>query len=313
VRRRGLAAAAVLLLGLLVACSGDDGEDGAPDIDPDSTSTTALIDYSSVALGAVKGTTTTSTIALTGTSAIIGTVTGPGGAAPGATVRIERVASGSSTVIDVASGSDGRYEQRNLPGGRYRVRAFLPPALALVDPEVQFLQAGAEQTIDLAMSDQRGIRARAAVAPSTPYVDDDVNLAVAVGSMRVDADGVVRAVPVSGVRVELVGLGAWTLRRPSFDTGPGFPNRITTTTVFRSASSVAFTDGLGEAQFELVCQQPGSPGLAVNVAVMVTPAAEPGLPPPVPVQQVQTIPLDVPDCVDPFAVADTVPTTLLDE
>src|SRR5690606_1666852 len=103
-----------------------------------------------------------------------------------------------------------------------------PPALALVDPEVQFLQAGAEQTVDLAMTDQRGIRARAAVAPSTPYVDGDVNLAVVVGSMRVDPDGVVRAVPVSGVRVELVGLGTWTLRQRSFDLG--FPNRNTTTT-----------------------------------------------------------------------------------
>lgn len=310
--KRLAVAALALLLGVLVACSGDDGDDEGRDVDPDSTSSTALIDYSGVALEAVKGT-TTSTVVETGTSAIIGTVSGPGGPVPGATVRIERLTGGSSTALDVISGPDGRYEQRNLAGGRYRVRAFLAPSLALVDPEVQFVQAGAEQTIDVAMTDQRGIRARAAVAPSTPYVDGDVNLAVAVGSLRVDADGVVRAVPVSGVRVELVGLGAWTLRRPSFDTGPGFPNRITTTTAFRSSSSVAFTDGLGEAQFELVCQQAGSPGLAVNVAVLVTPAAEPGLPPPTPVQQVQTIPLDVPDCIDPYAVPDTVPTTLLDE
>lgn len=309
--RRALAASLLVGSILLGACSGDD-DGGGPDAQRESTSTTALIDYSTVALGAVKGT-TTSTVVETGTSAIVGTVSGPGGIVAGATVRIERL-TGSSPAVDVVSGADGRYEARNLPGGRYRVRAFLPPALAVTDPEPQFVNAGAEQTIDLQMKDQRGIRARAAVAPRVPFLGGDVNLAVVIGSMRVDADGVVRAVPAVGVRVELDGLGAWVLRGRSFDDDFNFPNRnSTTTTFFSGGSSVAFTDGSGQVRFELECRQAGSPGLSVNVAVTVVPATVPGEPPAAPVQQVQSIPLVVPDCVDPTAVADTVPVTTTTE
>jgi hypothetical protein len=299
--RRTLTAIVVAGLVVLAACSGDD-EGGGPRRPTEDTSTTAVIDYSGVALGAVKGTPTTTTIPLSGTAAILGTVTGPSGPVGGATVRIERLVGSAPSVIDVVSGLDGHYEQRNLPGGRYRVRAFLPPALAQVEPQLQFVAAGAEQSLDLAMTDQRAIRARAAVAPTTPYVGGDLNLAVVIGTQRVDADGVVRAEPVIGVRVELDGLGAWTLRS-SESSGFQVPGRFPTTTSFSSVSSVGYTDSLGQVRFALTCRQAGPPGLSVDVAVTVTPAVAPGQPPAAPVQQVQSIALAVPDCVDPYAVA----------
>lgn len=305
--RRPLAALLLAALVAVAACSGDDGDAGRPSAQFDENSTTTVVDYSGVQLGAVKGTTTT-TIPLTGSAAILGTVSGPSGPVGGATVRIERLAGSSPTSVDVVSGVDGHYEQRNLPGGRYRVRAFLPPALAQVEPKLQFVAAGAEQALDLAMTDQRSIRARAAVAPATPYLGFDVNLAVVIGTQRVDADGVVRTVPAVGVRVELDGLGAWTLRSSS---GGGFqvPGRVTTTTTFASSSSVDYTDGVGQVRFALTCRAPGDPGLSVNVAVTVTPAAGPGEAPPAPTQQVQSVPLEVPGCVDPYAVPDTTSTS----
>jgi hypothetical protein len=304
--RRPLAALVLAALVVVSACSGDDDDAGRPSRRSEDTSTTAVVDYSGVVLGAVKGTTTT-TIPLTGTSALVGTVSGPSGPVGGATVRIERLAGSSPTAIDVVSGLDGHYEQRNLPGGRYRVRAFFPPALAQVEPKLQFVTAGAEQPLDLVMTDQRSIRARAAVAPTTPYLGYDVNLAVVIGTQRVDADGVVRTVPAVGVRVELDGLGAWSLRSSSG--GFPLPGRVTTTTTFASSSPVDYTDGQGQVRFALTCRAPGNPGLSVNVAVTVTPAAVPGEPPPVPTQQVQSVPLDLPDCVDPYAVPDTTSTS----
>lgn len=299
-RRRTLALILAAVVGIVAAsCTGDDAPDATPSAPSDGTVTTALIDYSGVALGSVRGTTTTTALAAVGTSAIVGTVTGPAGPVPGATVRIERLV-GSAAPVDVLTDAVGHYELRNLPGGRYRVRAFLAPAFALVEPAFFFVSAGAEQVADLAVTDQRGIRARAAVAPATPVLDEDVNLAVLVVSRRVDADGVVRGVPVSNVRVELDGLGAWRLRER---TQPGFPTPgrfgTTTTTTFATASSASFTDSGGRAAFELHCSQSGAPGLSLRISVMVTPATVPGEVPGAPVPQIQTIPLDLPDCVDP--------------
>jgi len=198
----------------------------------------------------------------------------------------------------------GRYELRGIPGGRYRVRAFLAPALALVTPDVRFLPDGQEHTFDLAMTDQRGVVARAAVAPDPPYLDGDVNLAIVVATRSVDPDGVVRSVPVSGVRVELDGLGAWSLRTPDSPRGPLQPRATTTTTSFSPLSTIAFTDANGQVRYELTCEQAGPPGLSLLVSVTVTPPAVEGEPPPVPEQRLESIPLTVPDCVDPTLVTE---------
>jgi hypothetical protein len=184
-----------------------------------------------------------------------------------------------------------------VPGGRYRVRAFLPPALAMPSAEVRFLRDGQEHDFDLVVEDQRRVVARGAVAPDPPYVDDDVNLAVVVATRSVDLDGVIRNVPVVGVRVELSGLGAWTLRPSSAP--PSQQPRPTTTAPPRTPSSVAFTDGFGQATFELRCQVSGNPGLSLLVSVLVTPPAAEGQPPPPPQQQLERIPLELPSCIDP--------------
>jgi hypothetical protein len=212
---------------------------------------------------------------------------------PGATVRVERLVGGQTVRTDAVTGADGRFEIRNVPGGRYRVRAFAAPALAVAAPEVRFLQDGQEHTFDLVLTDQRGVVARAAVAPDPPYLGEDVNLAVVVATRSVDPDGVVRSTPVPGVRVELDGLGAWVLRSGDTSRGP-----------FQSAT--AFTDATGQVRYELTCLQPGAPGLSLLVSVTVTPPAVEGQPPPLPQQQLQRLDLDVPDCIDPSATT-TVP------
>jgi hypothetical protein len=295
----------VALVGLAVAACSDDTKDAAPSPRRSDLTTTSMIDYSAVPIGSVKGVTTTTVVA-TGSASILGTVSGPGGPIGGATVRIERLVRGTPIRTDVLSGPDGHYELRNIPGGRYRVRGFLAPALAQVDPQVQFLSDRAEHTIDVALADQRGVVARADAAPDVPFLDEAVNIAVVVASRVVDADGVVRSNPVVGVRVELDGLGRWTLRssstRPPFQT----PGRGTTTTTFAPpVSAVAYTDGAGQVRFELTCVSPGAPGLSLLVPVTVTPSTVPGEAPPLPVQQVQSIALSLPECVDPATLTPT--------
>ncbi len=293
------ARALVVALAVVAAACSDDHDAGSGQR-PSEDLSEPVVDYSGVALEGVPGSTSTS-ILTSGRTTIRGSVSGPAGLVPGATVRIERLVGGQEQRTEVLSGPDGRFEVGGLPGGRYRVRAFLAPALALVTPDVRFLRAGEEHTFDLAMTDQRGVVARAAVAPDPPYLGENVNLAVVIASRSVDADGVVRSTPVGGIRVELDGLGAWTLRARDVPRGPLEPRVTSTTEPSLASSRVAFTDGSGQVLFQLTCQQPGAPGLSVLVAVTFTPPAVEGQPLPAPEQRLERLELTVPECVDPTA------------
>jgi hypothetical protein len=301
-RRRATALAVALVVAVVAAaCSDDDDGDAAPTPRPTDGPPISAVDYSGVALARVPGETTTTGPPATGSASIVGTVSGPGGLLPGATVRVDRIVEGDDIRTDVAVGPDGRFELRGVPGGRYRVRAFLPPAMSMLSPEIRFLRDGEEHAFDLRLEDQRRVVARASVAPDPPYVDEDLNLAVVVAMRSVDVDGVVRSVPVQGLQVELAGLGAWTLRTQAPARSPLQPRASTTTTTFfRPPSPVTFTDGFGEARWELRCDVPGDPGLSILVSVSVTPPAIEGQPPPAPEQRLEQVDLDVPACVDPF-------------
>ena len=292
---RAAAGAAALVLAA-AACSGDDGPEGRagrPRVERPP-----VVDYSGAALAKVPGTTTTLGLPETGSARILGSVAGPGGLIPGATVRIEHLVGGGAVVHDVLTGPDGKYVLDGIPGGRYRVRAFLAPALGMVHPETRFLQDGKEATFDLVVEDLRKVVATAATSPSVPYVDEAVNLSAVVATQQVDADGIVRSTPVPGLRVELTGLGAWVLRSSSLRT-PLDPRGTTTTTSPQSA--VRFTDAFGAATWELRCESPGPSGLGLLVSVTVTPPPVEGQPPALPEQRTERLELELPDCIDPTA------------
>lgn len=297
----------VTVLVIAAGCSDDDSEVSPS---PSVTSVTTIVDYSGVALRPVPGDTTT-TIVGQGTTSILGTVSAPGGVVAGATVRIERLVGDDPVRTDLLSGPDGRFELRGAPGGRYRVRAFLAPSLALVKPDVRFLRDGEEYTFDLAMTEQRKILAVADIAPAVAVVDGAVNLVAAVLRRSVHPDGIVRSEPVSSVLVQLDGLGRWSPRGDSFGAGrPLIPRSVTSTTVaVRGRSVSALTDSDGRVRFELRCNAAGPPELALLVPVTLVPPPDPNaLPdaiPPAPERRIETLPLDLPDCVDPNAAPDT--------
>jgi hypothetical protein len=284
--RSGRTAAILLALAsVAVACTGDDDDGAAPDPAPrPPTTTTTRVDLSGVGLAPAPGETTT-TAAQSGRAAIVGTVRGPAGPAAGATVRIQRLGPGGGSA-DVQADGEGRFVHRGVPGGRYRVRAWLPPSLAQTEAEVRFLADDQEHRFDLSLQDHSGSVVMVSAAPDPPVLDQPVNLVVQVGARRVDGDGIVRAEPVSGLRVELSGLGRWELD----DVAP--------------ASGAAITDGAGRARFALVCRVPGPPALGVRFAVGVAGPPPPaagaeGEEPPVgPETRTESVGLDLPACVD---------------
>jgi hypothetical protein len=264
VRRFAAGVAAVLAI---AGCS-DDG--ALPEPSPtsaESTTSTTLFDFSGVPLEPVPGQTTT-TLAQTGRSDVQGFVTGPqGGPIGGATVRIERLVFDSVATADlVTRPEDGGFDMPNVPGGRYRVRAFLPPTLAQVEPEVFFLEDGAQRKLDITLTEHSGLDVRASVAPAQPLLDEAVNLVVQVVNSVVDGNGIVRSQGVPGELVSLGGSSRWRLQ----------------------STNPVSTDGQGVARFELSCQSTGPPQLAVQLS-----------------GSGQVFELDLPDCVDPATLTTT--------
>jgi hypothetical protein len=176
-------------------------------------------------------------------------------------------------VLDVVTGPDGRYDAPGIGGGRYRVRAFLAPTMAMAEGEVLFLADGEERSLDLRVDVYSEPEIAIAVAPDPPLLDEPVNLAVAVSGRLVDQDGVVRTQPLAGATVQVTVLGGWSALTPS----------------------VATTGGDGQAQFRALCGSTAPTQVQVSLRV---PGAVPGTAP-------TTATFDVPTCVDPATLTTT--------
>lgn len=238
------AAAVLLCLSTASACSAH----GVPPLPAPPTtkvraSTTSVPDLSGVALREVPGRTTT-TIALGPGSAVInGSVNGPDGPVAGAVVHVERLVGDGEAVVDVGTAADGTFALNNVKGGRWRIRAYRPPDLALVKPEIFYLEATGTKALALKLDRYQGIGVSSALAPTPAIVDEPANLVVQVTLESVDARGVVRAVPVPGVRVELFGTGDWEV-----DSG-----------------NPKLADGAGQALWSVRCRSSGVQPLSVLV------------------------------------------------
>lgn len=254
-------AVALLVVGMLApACSpGGVKPLPAPPTTKPRPSTTAVPDLSGVMLKEVPGRITT-TIPLTpGRATIKGVVAAPDGLVPGATVHFERLVDEGLTAFDLPTAADGTFTLPNIKGGRWRVRAYRPPDLALVKPELFFLEEAETKTLTLRLERYQGVNVASALAPEPAVTDEPANLLVQVTLQSVDAKGIVRAVPVPGVRVELFGQGDWRIE----------------------GNASQLTDSAGRALWRVRCQSQGKQALSVLVG-------DDG-----------TFPLTLPDCVSP--------------
>jgi hypothetical protein len=235
---------AAVAVGLLAACSGKHGYNFPPPPSTIPNEQTTVPDFSSVQLARISGRTTTTINNAPGQAHISGFVVAPQGAVPGATVHIERLVEDSVVAVDVATNPDGSFHVDNIQGGRYRLRAWRVPDLALTTPVIFFLNGNENKTgVNLQVTQYTGTNVTPAMAPSPPGVGNPANLAVQVTTVVDDPTGVVRATPVAGVQVDLLGSGSWQLQSPATE----------------------FTDATGTAVWELTCTSAGNQPLSVTV------------------------------------------------
>jgi hypothetical protein len=234
----------VMAAAVFVACSKKSGYDFPPPPSTTPDEQTTVPDFSSVHLAGIPGHPTTTIDNSPGQAHIAGFVVAPQGAVPGATVHIERLVGNAVLALDVATNPDGSFHADNVQGGRYRLRAWRVPDLALTTPVIFFLNGTENKTgVNLQVQQYTGTNVAPAIAPSPPTVGDPANLAVQVTTVVVDPTGIVRATPVTGVQVDLQGAGSWQLQSPATE----------------------FTDATGTAIWRLTCTSTGAQPLSVSV------------------------------------------------
>ena len=241
---RARPAAVVLLALLMAACTrGAVDELPAPPTTGPTTSTTARPDLSGVVLADVPGATTTTVVLTPGEAALQGIVAGPDGLVAGATVLIERLVGDGVGAATVITGADGKWTAPNILGGRYRVRAWRAPDLALTTPLSFFLENKESRDTDLKVESYSGVVVTSAVAPSPPVVDEPVRLVARAYTRSVDEQGIVRNQALPSVQLELIGSSQWKVE----------------------TANPTFADDSGQADWILRCTNLGSHALAVRV------------------------------------------------
>ena len=258
--------------------------------------TTTVVDLTHVLLPPVEGTTTTMPAVQSGRSTIDGNVTSPQGAVPGAIVRIERIVDGAQAT-DIATDENGHYSLAGIAGGRYRVRAFLPPLLAQPNAEVFFMADGDHHTVDLSLQPFTGIAVAYAIAPAQPTLDQQFTVAVRVGSRVVDNDGLVHTAPLAGAPVTLSGPSSMPVQAPS--SGITDANGTVSFTVTCKSTSAVQLTATARAPGS-VTPGPGSTTTTTSASSSSSSSSSSGPPTTAAsLPEVQTLTIDVPVCVAP--------------
>lgn len=210
-----------------------------------TTSTTARPDLSGVALAGVPGATTSTSVLLgPGKASFDGLVIGPSGPVAGATVLLERLSGDGVASATLTTGSDGRWTADSVLGGRWRVRAWRAPDLALTTPESLFMEEAEERELRLTLEEFTGVVVTSSVAPSPPIVDEPVRIVVRAFTRSVQEDGIVRNEPLPFVELSLAGSSQWRVE----------------------SSNPTTADGTGKGEWLARCNSPGNHTLAVRVA-----------------------------------------------
>lgn len=208
--------------------------------------TTSTPDAGASYLESVAGSATSTSVALgPGTSGLKGVVSGPAGPVGGAVVEVDRVtAPGVTPASDrITTAADGSWNLSGILGGAYILRAWRAPDLAITQPTSLFLAQGETRQTQLQLQQYSGMVVSSSMAPSPPLIGQPANLVVLVTNTTVDANGVVRSVPVPGTEVELTGSDAW---------------QVDTTNPTTTANN-------GQAAWQLTCETTGNQPLSVTV------------------------------------------------
>ena len=208
----------------------------------------------------IPGATTTTVPAIgPGAASIVGTVLGPNGPVGGATVEADRLVGNQMATMTVTTAADGSFLIGSILGGRYRVRAWQSPTLALTQPVIFFLGGTESHQLQMQLNAFTGPDVTTSVNPGTVVVGQMANLVVQVTNPSVDQHGIVRDQPDAGAQVSLTNGPAWT--------------------VYNGNPQTAGSNG--QVLFQMSCSSPGTNPLSVQIG---TAAPQP---------------ITVPDCVQP--------------
>lgn len=188
-----------------------------------------------------------------GESRISGAVQLDGEPAAGAVVRLERHTTTGTGIRDVIVDADGRFRARNLPGGRYRVRAWIPGLATMTSSDVFFLEADEKISRDYELQ-LIDLESRVVfVDGGTMTVGLAGSFGVVISRNDVDTDGIVVTAPITGVEVSA-----------SF-----------TDDVVPLSPLVVSTDARGLAQFRMRCVRTGTGRATVTIGEEVRTVALP--------------------------------------
>lgn len=203
------------------------------------------------------GTTTTLPAIRPGQATLTGSVFGPTGPVGGATVEADRIVGNAFASVTTTTAADGSWTIADILGGRYRIRAWQAPALALTTPQVLFLGASQSATITLQLNSFKNPQVTMAISPKAPQMGQMANLVIEVTQPKVGSDGVVGNTPIRSTSVTLTNGSGWLVYN-------GNPLK---------------TNAGGEVLFEVSCQTVGADPLSATLSsgttVLPMPACQP--------------------------------------
>jgi hypothetical protein len=193
-----------------------------------------------------------------GDAELFGQVSGPAGQTGGGVVRLERFVGVESAVVEVPVAADGSWRARRLIGGRYRVRAYRSPDLAMLSSQVFFLPAENEVRLDLTVGRFGGIDVQAAFLASSIPVGASATVTALAQEIAVDADGIVRGTPLVGATITADGGAGWQIDDAARTVGADGTASWTVTCAEASPGDITISVNGGSTTVEAPCYQPAA-------------------------------------------------------
>ena len=195
-----------------------------------------------------------------GDASLTGTLVGPDGPVPRGRVRLERFVGEASAVLEVATNAEGRWNAKGIVGGRYRVRGWRMPDLAMNSSTLLFLGAEEDGSVALEATAQGGVDVQAAILTPSPTIDAAVNVTALITRHQVDGDGVVQGIPLTGTVATLASGAGWEIATPDVTVDGAGGATWTVTCTAQSPGDLVVTADEGVARITVpACSRPVGP------------------------------------------------------
>jgi hypothetical protein len=163
-------------------------------------------------------------------------------------------------VLEVATNAQGRWRAKGILGGRYRVRGWRMPDLAMNASTVLFLGADEAGGVNLSATLQGGVDVQADLLTTIPTIGVAVTVSALVTRHEVDGDGVVRGIPLTGTTATLSAPAGWEVPTPEATVdGAGEATWTVTCTALRPGDLLVGAGGRSARVAVPACNRPASP------------------------------------------------------